>query len=392
MRVLSLFILLAFLVTTSPIFAANTPATLSPTVAQSIPELPKCTNNHTVPCEVDYEFDVEILDAHADETIWQDGDIFIFAYETSADGVVLMGDIPTGLRPIPASQWFAIAVQIPRGDEALLNYGFLKIEGRNLVREDLVYYDWRGPFAPELPEAVDELTGTLEEFEMTSENLDAPRQVTVYLPPNYDENGEYPVVYMLDGAVVRSYSYVVEPAILSGDLPPIVMVGIHSHSPDPRGQVNYRGLEYLPILQTPPRQFNQHQEFVVKDLIPEIERRYAVSTDRTQRALFGLSDGATFTAWTVQNYPEVFGNALIFSLGTNPEFQETAEPIRYYMVYGTLELNFYAATSFWINFVDKAGLDYAFQERVAGHNLALWREEITSALIWTFGAHENLGE
>ena len=387
MRQLSIIIvILILLISVAPSQATELNLLPPPRLAQGIPELPPCNEANEVFCEViDYAFDVEILTTHADETMWQDGDIFIFAQEVSVDGVVLMGDIPTGLRPIPASEWFAIAVQISRGDEALLSYGFLKIDGQRLVWEDLVYYDWRGSSAPETPEVVEKLSGTLEEFEIASEYLDASRQITVYLPPNYDENDDYPVVYMADGAVVRSYSHVVEPAILAGTLQSIVLVGIHAHPLDPNGQFNYRGLEYLPFLQTPSRRFNNHQDFVVNELIPEIENRYAVSTKREDRALFGLSDGATFTAWTVQTYPEIFGNALIFSLGTNPDFTETAEPIRYYMVYGTLELAFYAATTHWIELVDTAGLEYAYQERVSGHNLMLWREEITPALIWLFG-------
>ncbi len=386
MRRLSLILICLLFTSALPIQAASNIPQPPLSRHQGIPELPPCDQQDTVPCEVtDYEYDIAILDEHAAETMWRDGDLFIFAHEATADGVVLMGDVPTGLRPIPNSDWFAIAVQIPRGDEALLNYGFLKIEGQSLVWGDLVYYDWRGPSAPAEPEAVEELAGTLEEFEIESENLDAPRQVTVYLPPEYDDSLQYPVVYLLDGAVVRSYSHVVEPAILNGDLTPLIMVGIHSHAPDPNRQLNYRGLEYLPILQTPPQRFIEHQIFITQDLIPAIEERYAVSTDREQRALFGLSDGATFTAWTVQDYPEIFGNALIFSLGTNPEFRETEDPIRYYMVYGTLELNFYMATSLWIEFVKDANLDYAYQERVSGHNLKLWQEEITDALIWVYG-------
>lgn len=386
MRQLSFIFALVLLLNALPIHADSTLPQSPQTPNQGIPELPPCDGQDTVPCEViDYEYDVLLLNEHAAEHMWRDGELFIFALETAADGVVLMGDIPTGLRPIPDSQWFAIAVQIPRSEEALLNYGFLKIEGQRLVWEDLFYEDWRGPLAPAPPVTVENISGTLEEFEIESENLDTPRQITVYLPPNYNDSLSYPVVYMLDGAVVRGYSQVVEPAILRGDLVPLIMVGIHAHQPDPNGQLNYRGMEYLPIMQTPPTRFTQHQEFVTQDLIPTIEERYPVATEREQRALFGLSDGATFTAWTVQDYPEIFGNALIFSLGTNPEFQVTKEPIRYYMVYGTLELNFYMATSLWIEFVKDSDLDYAYQERVSGHNLMLWQEEITDALIWVFG-------
>ncbi|MCI0709719.1 MAG: hypothetical protein L0154_06100 [Chloroflexi bacterium] len=381
-----LLCLLLLFTAASPV-AARVPE--RPTVTlpqQNIPELPSCEDEPDMICEVERTFTVDELEAHQGEVVWLDGDVFIFSRKHSGNGTVLVGDIVSGLRPIPDSLWFALAVKIPRWEEAILNFGYLPIVNNRFQWGALTYNDWRGPDAPEPLPTVDELAGTLRDFTLDSEFLDdGTRQITVYLPPEYDENGEYPVVYLSDGSVVWSYSPIVEAAILNGDVPHLILVGIHAHPPDPTGQFNFRGHEYLPWLDEETDFFENHEQFVIEEVIPWAEERFAVATDRNQRAIFGLSDGASFSLTMAQNHPDLFGNALVFSLGwSGAEYLPTEEPIRYYLVTGTLETAFFEATTRWAEVLDEEDVQHVLKVRVSGHNQHLWREEFPAAVAWIF--------
>lgn len=388
MRYILCLLILSIGVMPAAAHSSVNPAVLEP--LQDIPELPSCENEPDTICEVDRTFTVDELEAHQNELVWLDDDVFIFAQEHAGNGMILLGDISSGLRPIPDSQWYALAVKIPRWEEAILTYGYLPIVNGRFQWNELAFNDWRGPDAPTPPPEVDDLAGSLRDFNLESEFLDdKSRQITVYLPPDYDENGEYPVVYMADGAVVWSYSTVIEAAISEGKVPPLIMVGIHAHPPDPTGEFNYRGHEYLPWLDEETDFFENHEQFVIEEVIPWAEGRFAVATDREQRAVFGLSDGASFSLMMAQTHPDLFGNALIFSLGwSRAEFIETDETLRYYLVTGTLETAFYEATTRWADVLDEQNIDYHIEVRVSGHNQNLWREEFPDAVSWIFGQQE----
>lgn len=385
--------LLCLLVLLTGVAPAAAHFSVNPVVSQphqEIPELPACEDEPDTICEVSREFSIDELESHQEEPVWLDDDVFVFAQEHAGNGMVLLGDISSGLRPITDSQWYALAVKIPRWEEAILSFGYLPIVNGRFRWNELSFNDWRGPDAPEPPPEVDELSGSLRDFNLESEFLDdGARQITVYLPPDYDENGEYPVVYMADGAVVWSYSPVVEAAILSEEILPLVLVGIHAHPPDRTGQFNFRGHEYLPWLDDETNYFDNHERFVIDEVIPWAEEHFAVATDREQRAIFGLSDGASFSLTMVQNHPDLFSNALVFSLGwSRAVFVVTDDPIRYYLVAGTLETAFFEATTRWADVLEEQKIEHHLELRVSGHNQDMWREEFPAAIAWIFGEME----
>ena len=83
--------------------------------------------------------------------------------------------------------------------------------------------------------------------------------------------------------------------------------------------------------------FATHEAFFMDVFIPHIDATYGVSTQRNDRAVFGLSNGAAFSAFVAVNYPDVFGNALIFSLGWRQLTYNPAEgspAVRYVLAAG----------------------------------------------------------
>ena len=57
-----------------------------------------------------------------------------------------------------------------------------------------------------------------------------------------------------------------EPAILAGDVPPVLLVGVHNAADPARPWPDRRGQEYLPGHSRP--RFNAHLDFVTGEVIP----------------------------------------------------------------------------------------------------------------------------
>jgi hypothetical protein len=75
---------------------------------------------------------------------------------------------------------------------------------------------WRGPRAPAAAAAAGQLIGTVDEHTLDGAALGAPRQVTVYRPPQ--ATGPLPGCVLADGQSARGFAQILEPAILAGDV------------------------------------------------------------------------------------------------------------------------------------------------------------------------------
>lgn len=167
------------------------------------------------------------------------------------------------------------------------------------------------------------------------------RQIRVILPNDYKTSGKkYPVVYMLDGqnlfdpedSFTGSTWQVresIESLLKENKLTPLIVVGI-DHADE------MRLTEYSPW----DFEFNGSQiegegsifsDFLITKLIPAIEARYPVATDKAGRTLAGSSMGALISVYTALKYPDTFNQYGIFSLCSwvnkpafNDYFKQTA--------------------------------------------------------------------
>ncbi|MBK9137853.1 MAG: esterase [Verrucomicrobia bacterium] len=132
--------------------------------------------------------------------------------------------------------------------------------------------------------------GAVAQVTYWSSTLKKFRRLHVYTPPGYEAGTEkYPVFYLLHGAFDSDNSWstvgragiILDNLIAAGKAKPMVVVMPHGHTgPFRMGGAGLSG-EFEP-------------EFVA-DILPLIEKRYRVHTDRTQRALAGLSMGGGHT-------------------------------------------------------------------------------------------------
>jgi enterochelin esterase-like enzyme len=148
--------------------------------------------------------------------------------------------------------------------------------------------------------------GKLEMIEYDSKTVGARRKMNVYTPPGYTPEKKYPVLYLLHGigGDETEWERFAQPEVLldnliaDGKAVPMMVV-----MPNGRAQKDDRAtgdvFKHAPA-------FAVFEHDLLEDLIPAIESRYSVRTDKDHRALAGLSMGG--------------GQSLNFGLGHPDKF------------------------------------------------------------------------
>jgi len=167
------------------------------------------------------------------------------------------------------------------------------------------------------------ISGNLRLHELRSRILRNTRVVRVWLPPDYEVSGgtRYPVLYLNDGqnlfdpatafaGVDWRVGTTAERLIAEGKIPPIIIVGI-----DNTGKNRVR--EYIPYRSAEPRvygpQGKRYREFLLREVMPMIEKYYSVAKGPEHTGLGGSSLGGLITLYTQLASPGVFGRLLIES-------------------------------------------------------------------------------
>lgn len=159
------------------------------------------------------------------------------------------------------------------------------------------------------------------------------RDVTVWLPPGYNDEANrdrrYPVLYMQDGQHLFDISpptpeewgadETATTLIEAGQIEPVIIVAI------PNSGAN-RAAEYIPGstgLRVPATEFTRLGEaigvapdgdaylaWVVREVVPRVERVVRASTDPADRGFGGASLGGLITLRAAQLHPDTFGRFL----------------------------------------------------------------------------------
>src|SRR5258705_12270616 len=152
------------------------------------------------------------------------------------------------------------------------------------------------PAFPNPPEGFDKAGdgiahGKLEMVEYESKSVGNKRKALVYTPPDYSADKKYPVLYLLHGigGDENEWRRGGHPEIILDNLiadkkavPMIIVMPNGRAQPDDRPGPN--------AMQTAPA-FGKFDQDLLGSLIPFIESKYSVKSDRESRALAGLSMG-----------------------------------------------------------------------------------------------------
>jgi enterochelin esterase-like enzyme len=327
--------------------------------------------------------DLAALSARLGETpltAWAEGDVLHVLWRGTADEVMLGAGVQPRLWPVEgAADLWEASLRIRRLDEAVISIVAVpRRAGSDQPGQMPDQLVWRGPRAAALP-SVEQPAGQLDEHTLDSAALRGPRQVTVYRPPG--AAGPLPGCILADGQSALGFAQVLEPAILAGDVPPILLVGVHNAADPGRPWPDRRGQEYLPGHSRP--RFNAHLDFVTGEVIPWAARHLRAADGPWISA--GFSNGGVWAIAAAQRRPDVFTAVAAFSAGVVPRQiagRARAARIRHYLAAGTLESGFRSATRQWAERLQRAGLPCRYQEWIGGHDPFWWDQQLPAALAW----------
>lgn len=249
---------------------------------------------------------------------------------------------------------------------------------------DYVQPEWSQPLPPHQQ-------GRFDTFSIDSKALGDQRIVRVYVPARFRTYRRYRLLVVHDGDDYVNYSqlnHVLDNLIERTEIPPLIVALSNPHE---------RLIEYA----HDPR----HAEYVVKELIPELEDHYPLISEPSARCIMGASFGGVASLSTAWLYPGVFDSMLVQSgsfaftdIGEHsrsPVFDPVVEfmnafrkapgqPVRQAFVScGVYESLIYENRSL-VPFLRRHGIDTKFEEAYDGHNWENWRDRLRAGLSWLF--------
>jgi enterochelin esterase-like enzyme len=199
----------------------------------------------------------------------------------------------------------------------------------------------------------------------------------VYLPPCFSAvpDARYPVLYLLPGSQSSPDSWIkaglpeeMDRLILSGRVPPLIVVTTENTDNDLEGNTIYR------------------------KLIPYVESQYPIAGDRRHRAVAGGSLGGVSAYHLAFQHPDTFSSAGIFGAGAFPWDEE---PIRSWLA----QMNDSNRTRVFLNsgeqdsymleraremksILDQAGVENELYVDQGGHHYKYWIPNFGRYLTW----------
>lgn len=263
---------------------------------------------------------------------------------------------------------------------------------------------------------------------IASQHVDA-RPVDVWLPADYSPARRYNVLYMHDGQMLfdagKSWNkqawdvhLAVDRLVRQGRIPDTLVVGVWNNGALRHSE--YYPAKFLPFLTEPVRRrfidqalqgqprSDAYLRFLVEELKPAIDARYATRPGREHTFVMGSSMGGLISLYAMNEYPQVFGGAAGLSTHWVGSFEANAHlPLaafnylrdrladpathRLYMDHGTLELD--ALYAPYQAFVDQIVRDRGYTpanslSRVfegTGHNEKAWAARLEVPLQFLMG-------
>ena len=155
----------------------------------------------------------------------------------------------------------------------------------------------------------------LDKFRFDSQILGKSMGLQVYLPPDYDPESAYPVLYFLpdgggsDYTVVNDYEIGIcaDQLLAAGKIRPLIIVAVDTDRSFGLNTAETTGTIDLPS----GKQFDlgRYEDYFIQEVIPLIESRYAAGTARADRLVGGYSAGGFAALYLAFTHPDLFGKA-----------------------------------------------------------------------------------
>jgi len=184
-------------------------------------------------------------------------------------------------------------------------------------------------------------SGSIQRIEYFKSAFVSPRNIDIWLPPEYNPNRKYSVLYMHDGQMLFDaettwnkqewgVDETISRLIEEKKIPPVIVVGIWNSGTG-------RHADYFPLkpfesmkdwekelvlresgnqqrrFLTSAIQSDNYLKFIVKELKPFIDKHYATYRNRANTFVAGSSMGGLISMYAICEYPKVFGGAACLS-------------------------------------------------------------------------------
>jgi enterochelin esterase-like enzyme len=215
-----------------------------------------------------------------------------------------------------------------------------------------------------------------------SEYLQENRIISVYLPPDFENDKIYPVIFATDGQLLDNiYKKSLDSMIIKGKLPKLIMIGVFSNEKKVDGKFyEYRNCEYIKdfckdsILS---KRFNDHMNFFTQEMIKYVEQKYPISKERKDRYFFGTSNGAGFGITLSVLMPDLFGCYICFSMAGG-KFDSLNKDVKNYpfieIMYGKDEpIPLTLDIIEFDQYLTKNGFSHNLTVYEGGHDRNIWR-------------------
>lgn len=249
--------------------------------------------------------------------------------------------------------------------------------------------------------------GSVSKVWYDSKSAGFARRVTIYTPPGYESSDKrYPVLYLLHGmggdenawSELGRATQILDNLISSGKVAPMIVVM-------PNGNISQEaspGETSAGLIQPSfhlPKTMDGTFELSFTEIVSFIDSRYRTVTDKSGRAIAGLSMGGFHAMQISKEYPDMFDYIGLFSAAITPRCDEL--PPIYQDIDAKLQQQFSNSPKlYWIGIgkddflydenadyrarLDATGYDYKYLESDGGHEWRNWRIYLTEFLPLIF--------
>ena len=289
-------------------------------------------------------------------------------------------------------------------------------------QENPKFYQPEGPDPTQIIAHEHSVTDMLDVVPFTSKIFHNTRMLRVFMPGNYfspqNRMRRYPVLYLQDGQNVfdKATSSTgkewqadesIDQLVSEFKIPPMFIVGIDNAGAQ-------RTSEYLSAPDPHNSEFQQpsppvlegtkYAEFLIKEVMPFLEKRYRIALGPANTALGGSDYGALVSLTTILQHPNVFGKLLLESpslwVGEGKLLAEVEKakvlPYKIYIGVGTKEAGDETSDAMIVKTVTDleqvlrtkgmgpARLKVVVEEG-AQHNESAWAKRLPDALVFLYG-------
>jgi enterochelin esterase-like enzyme len=229
---------------------------------------------------------------------------------------------------------------------------------------------------------------TILRRELNSTYLKETRSYKIYLPPDYNPEHRYPILYAQDGEQFLNFgrgATTAQQMILEGKLLPFIIAAVtvsRENRTEEYGTNRTRNAAY--------------KSFFIQELVRAVESEFPVG----ERVLLGDSLGGTISLNLALDRPDLFSRVISLSGAFYPEVMKevlrkgTLSGLQVYMLIGLDETqvpvgnktaDFLSYNREMKRLLEQRGALVTYHEKQGGHDWGFWQKELPDAFSFFLG-------